>query len=187
MRVKAPVRRHHAVAVEGSVRGASGIVVPAESPEPAVPEGLVLEVPDKAALVFRILSHKVPVVLEITAGVTHGVGVLALDERLPGAVFQISDTAVRAHVHGTDYVREVPVMGIVKGPFVLYGAGRVLCLDPVVTGLEIGAEAGFVAHTPYNDGRMVPVPLHHSLVADKVGGSVHRYLGQGLFPVAHSV
>ena len=41
---------------------------------------LIHEVPDIATLIFRILTYQVPVFLETTHGVTHGVGIFTLDE-----------------------------------------------------------------------------------------------------------
>ena len=44
---------------------------------------------------------------------------------------------------------------------VVHGARRVVRLDPVVADLEIVAGAGFVAHRPHDDRRMVAVALYH--------------------------
>ena len=114
-------------------------------------------------------------------------GVLALDKGLLGVVFQINHAVLRAHIHRAHYVSEVLVISCIGSPFILHRTGGVLRLEPVVACLEIRAEAGLVAHAPYNDGGMISVSLNHALVADKVGGRVHGLFGQGLFTVAHSV
>ena len=63
---------------------------------------LVTFVPDEATLVLGVLAHQVPILLEATLRVAHGVGIFALNEGL--GVFRILGIVFAAgivHVHGT--------------------------------------------------------------------------------------
>ena len=193
--MQAAVRGNDAVAVEGAVRRVVVVQVTAENVDvvgaggvgrPA--QGLVLEVPDEAALATRFTAGNVPVLLEVAHRVTHGVRILALDEGLVPD-FQVSLHLVRGIVHRAVDIR-VPVAGTVPVDdplLILDGTGRIEGLDPVVTGLEIRTGTGLVAHAPDNDGRMVEIATDHPAVTGHVGGGEERVLRQGFRPVAHAV
>ena len=67
---------------------------------PLPTDGLVDEVPDETALVLGILADKVPVLPETTFGVTHGVGIFALDKRPGlGGILAIADDTAVIHIH----------------------------------------------------------------------------------------
>ena len=189
IRVRMPgaVRRHHAVAVKGAVRGfGSGVIAP-ESEECAVPQGLVLEVPNEAALVGRVFAHQIPILFEAAHGIAHGVGIFALDER-PGRVgCRILLTPPGAGIHGAHDVRAV-ILRRFQATLVLDRAGRVIGLDPGSAVYKIGSGAGLIAQAPDDDRRVVEVPLHHALVPDQVRRPELRVLRQG-FPVlvAHAM
>ena len=186
MRVQGAVGRDDAVAVEGTVGGVGRIVVSAEGEVLAVPEGLVLEIPDEASLIGRILAHQVPVIAEVTHGIAHGVGVFALDERAVRVGRYIGFARIGAHIHGADDVRTV-IFGE-QGVLILDGTGGVVGLDPVPAVHEVGTGTGLVPKAPDNHRRVVEVPLDHTLVADEVGGAEGGVLGQGhSLGIAHAV
>ena len=45
-------------------------------------ERLIHEIPDEASLIYRILTHEIPILLQTTHRVTHRMGILTLDQRL---------------------------------------------------------------------------------------------------------
>ena len=206
-RVRLPVGRHYAVAVECVVAGVVGVEVAAEDEDPGglvgvragagavflvnlalggvvrPAESLVLEVPDAAALVVGVLADEVPVLLEAAEGVAHGVCVLALDEGHGGIVGAILLAGLVAGVHGAEDVRAA----VHAGALVLHGAGGVEGLGPGVGVLEVGTVAGLVAEAPDDDAGVVEVALDHALHAYHVGVLVELVLCQGGVPVAHAV
>ena len=64
---------------------------------------------------------------------------------------------------------------------------RVVCLHPVVAGVEIGSVARLVAQRPGDDRRVVDVAPHVADVAFQMRLGESRVLGQRLFVVAHAV
>ena len=192
--MQAAVRGDDAVAIEGAVGRVVVVQVAAEDVDVVRPglvgrpaERLVHEVPDEAALAARLAAGDVPVLLEIAHGIAHRVRVLALDERFR-ALLQVSEDIVRGGVHRAVDVRVAMAFAVPgQGALVLHGTGRVIGLDPVVAGLEVGAVARLVAHAPDNDGGMVEVALHHPAVAGEVRLGEERILPEGRGTVAHAV
>ena len=104
--------------------------------------GLVDEVPDETTLQVGILADDVPIFLETTLGVAHGVGILALYEGTPGVlVLPVLLEPAVADIHGAI---DVGVVGL-AGAFVLAGARGILGLHPLIAGHEVVAVAGLVA------------------------------------------
>ena len=115
----------YAVAAEGAVGGVDGVVVAAvavgQPPFGVAPcEGLVGEVPDKPALIFRFATYHVPILLESAQRIAHGVGVFALDKRFRGIVGEVFLALVVAPIHRADDVGVV--VPVVRGLLVLHRA-----------------------------------------------------------------
>ena len=145
---------------------------------------LIDEVPDKATLVFGIFADDVPVLLEATLRVTHGVSIFALNQRFGAvAVLTVLLTTAIATVHGTVDVG----LACRSGLFILHGARGIHCLHTVIGRLEVGAIAGLIAQRPEDDARIVEVAGHVTLVAFDVSLQVRWVLGQGLLAIAHAV
>ena len=106
-----------------------------------VAQALVYEVPDITTLVLGVLADDVPVLLETTHGVTHGVGILALDERTGIIGLGILLAVLITHVHGTEDVG----LAIMTGLLELAGTGLIVSLHPVVSLLEVRTITGLVA------------------------------------------
>ena len=124
--------------------------------------GLIDEVPDETTLVFRIFTDDVPILLETTLGVTHRMSILALDQRLlVGCVFAIFDAVLIVVIHRAEDVG----LAILACLLILHGTGGILCLDPVVSRLEVGAIAGLITKRPEDDAGVVIATLHVALVA----------------------
>ena len=86
MRIRYPVRAYETIVTEILVADiiaveitAIGIDHLAVLSRPSY--RLIYEVPDEASLVLRILSYKIPVLLETALGIAHRVSVLALYQR----------------------------------------------------------------------------------------------------------
>ena len=145
-----------------------------------LPDGLVDEIPDEAALHRRILPHEIPVVLDVAVGVAHRVRVLAEDKRLLRAALHVLLDVPRMRVHRA---LDVAVVGILCA-LVLDRTRGVDRLHGVVLVLHRGAIACLVAKRPEDDRRMVAEHLDHvdAAVDDLV--AVDRILGERALPLA---
>ncbi len=173
--VKARMRR--AVGADEAVGAEVLLVYPAVASEiaaieevfPAIRVGglhaLVDPVPDESALQVMRVEDDVPVFLEVTRTVTHGVRVFAED---PGAIgvraVGVGLEALGRGVHPGD---EVGIGLVLRGPLALHGAARVALFHPVVSLFIVGAERALVAGRPADDAGVILVSLHHAL------GAVH--------------
>ena len=146
--VQSAVRSNDAVAVEVMVRGRIATVVTTVGEYllarnlALVAQSLVYEVPDVAALIFRILADDVPILLETTYRVTHGVRILTLYQRTGIVRLGIFLTVFVAHVHRTEDVGLAPVASLL----ILHRTRGVVSLDPVVHLFKVWTVAGLVAH-----------------------------------------
>ena len=188
VRMELPVRRNHSVAVERPVGRIIFIEVASVGynvvrsriiDTPA--DALVCKVPDEAALEARILADQVPILLEIPHGVAHRVCIFALYQWLGRPSGDHPLAFPGCSIHGTVDVG----VGSSLSPLVLDRPGRVEGLDPIVAGCEVLPVTCFVAHAPYDHGRMVYVAHHHPLVTDQMGGLEIGTVGEGLLPIAH--
>ena len=88
----------------------------------------------------------------------------------------------------TDVHRTVDVgLAVVSATLILRRTGRIACLHPVVSLLEVDAVAALVTQTPYDDGRMIDEWLHIALVALDVRHDVLRELGKRLLLISHTM
>ena len=125
LRLDAAVGIYHTVDAEVAVgRSAVFTVIAAVRPVFAAVSGLggkslVYPIPDATALQDGILLDDVPVILEVTQAVPHGMGVFAENERAGHfGVLRVFLNVGGAVVHGAEDVR-IPFR---QGAFVLYGA-----------------------------------------------------------------
>ena len=146
---------------------------------------LVNEVPDISSLELRILTYHIPIFLEATAGVTHGMVVLALYEwACELVVLRIFVATVVAIVHRAE---DVGILTRASSLLELYGTALVLLLNPLVCSNEVVAVYRLVAERPYDNRRMVEVHLHIVLVALEYLLGKLRLLGLGVVAVAKAV
>ena len=125
-------------------------------------QSLVNEIPVEATLENRILTSQVPVFLQVTTRVTHGVIVLALDERLVAVrILAILLAIPNRIIHRAIDVGAFAMTSLL----VLYRASLVLTLNPLVSFQEVVAHLGLVTQTPSDDGWMVIEHGHVVLVA----------------------
>ena len=148
-----------------------------------VAQTLIDEVPDIAALVFRMLADEVPVLLETAHRVTHGVGILALDQRTGIVALGVFLAVLVAIVHRTEDIG----LALTTCLFVLHRARGVVGLHPVVALLEVRTVAGFVAQRPHDDRGVILKRHHIALLTLEVGLGIIVATGQCLLAVTHAV
>ena len=147
MGIETAVGGDDTITVEVVVGGGIAAVVATESEDllasdlALVAQTLIDEVPDIATLVFRIGADDVPVLLESTHRVTHGVGILALDQRTGVVALRIFLAVLVAIVHRTEDVG----LALTACLLILHWARGVVGLHPVVALLEVRSVAGLVA------------------------------------------
>ena len=147
MRIQAAVGGDDAVAVEVVVRGRIAAVVTTISKNfltrntTLVAKSLVHEVPDVAALILRILAYQIPILLESSHRVAHSMSILTLNERTRIVALRVLLAAAIVGIHRAVDVGLTPVASLL----VLYGTRRVVLLNPLITFLEVGTVASFIA------------------------------------------
>src|SRR5215217_2457699 len=78
-------------------------------------------------------------------------------------------------------------MGCMSGLFVMNRSGWIAVVEPSRAFYEILTIAGFIAHRPHDDARMVFVAFHHILNPVEVGLEPGRILRKRFFFVTHAV
>ena len=147
-------------------------------------QALVNEVPVETALVDRVLANQVPVFLEVTTRVAHGVVVLTLDEwHLAVRVLAVVLTVLHRVVHRAEDVGALALTCLL----ILYRTACVLTLHPLVGVEEVVAHHRLVAQAPGHDARMIVEVGYVVLVALQYLLGKHRFLGSGIVVVAESV
>ena len=164
VRVRGAVGSNQAVGTEvGVVDDAYKSHVAAKSPDVAlvlVLDGkrLVYPVPNETALQLVVLINQVPVVLEVSCAVTHGMGIFAENHGAGITLVHVLAQPPDACVHGAIDV----ALRVVTTPFVLYGTGGGYLLGIVIQSFEVLAVARLVAHGPSHDGGVVTVARNHT-------------------------
>ena len=189
MGIEATIGGDNTIAVEVVVAGRIASVVATIGKDflashlALVAQALVYEVPDEAALILGILAYQVPVLLETTHRVAHGMSILTLDKWTGIVALGIFLTVAIVEVHGAEDV----CLAVLSGLLVLYGTSGVNALDPVVDGLEVRAVTSLVTHAPDDDAGMVAQGEHIALVALQVHQLEVLTLGKRLLTIAHAM
>jgi hypothetical protein len=109
---------------------------------------MVCPLPHKTALKLRVLVKDVDILLNVSRTITHGMYVLAKDQRLCIAlVFGELDDLLNGRIHPRVHIH---CLGIYIG-FVVDGSTVIIRLDPIVHGLEVFPEESLVTKGPDND------------------------------------
>ena len=189
MRIQTAVRSDDTVAVEVVVTARIAAVITTIGKDfltgdrTLVAQTLVNEVPDVTTLVLRILADQIPILLETTLRVTHGVSILTLDIWLGTVALTIVLTFLVTDVH-----RAVDIsLAVVSATLILCRTGWIARLYPVVSLLEVDAVAALITQAPYDDGRMIDERLHIALVALDVRHDVLRELGERFLFISHTM
>ena len=170
-------------------RNSFGTVVPTIRPIPTpirvyLTERLVYPVPHATALCHRIIFEHIPILLQATYAVAHGVHVFAKNERTVNIFlcqigFDFIDTAVHPAIN-------IGVI-ILLGTFVLNGTILFYRFQPVIGTFEVNSVSGFVTQRPNDDGRMVLRTLVHTVCTIHVCCQPSAVLGKRSRTVAHTV
>ena len=124
-------------------------------------QSLISKVPDESTLIHRILTDQFPVLFEATAGVTHGMTVLTLDERTVClGIFQIPFTILRRDIHRTE---DIGIRTSAR-TLILHWTAQVLRLDPVIGNCEVRTVNSLITHRPSDNAGMVIIDFHVMLV-----------------------
>ena len=147
-------------------------------------QSLVYEVPDKASLVDRILAYEVPIFVHSATRVAHSVSILGHDERLLlRRVLAILLHTLRCVVHHGKDVGVRPLDGTLP----MYGARRVVLVNPVLGSREVLRVGSLVAQRPVDNRRVVELVLHVVLVALKYRQCEYLLFGDSVFAVVEAV
>ena len=144
---------------------------------------LVDVVPNISSLVLRELTNEVPIFLETADGITHSMGIFALDEWTRIVALGITLATTIVVVHRAENIG----LAVLSCLFVLHWTRLVVTLNPIVGIFEVLAVACFVTQTPNDDGRMVLQHQHIVLIALDVSIVVVGTLGKCLVAITHSV
>ena len=182
------VREHDAVAAEVHVAWPVAEVTAVREPLRAVvqplPQRLVDEIPDEAALVVRI-PLKGGVFAQTTERIAHRVHVFARDVRFGRVVLKVVADVVGPRVHarfevGDRAVRQVPLHALV-----MHRARGVPRAAPLPHLFDHRARIRLVAERPRDHARMVAVTRHHALHTVHACGKPHRVIAGDRLTVRH--
>ena len=124
-------------------------------------DGLVYPVPDETTLQLVVFVNQIPVILEVTLAVTHGMGVFAENQRTLITLVDMAAQRPDTGIHRTVDIR----LGVVTAALILNRTGRIYRLAHVIEFLETLAISALVTHRPDDDGGMVAVALNHAVHA----------------------
>ena len=130
-----------------------------------VPNGLVNEIPDEAALIERFLVRQVRVLVHAADAVAHRMRVLAADEWLIAVLREELLDGGDRRVHLALHIARAVVAAIPEDVLVVDEARRVCMTEVLAHHVEVLAAAGLVAAGPDQDGCMILVALEHGFRA----------------------
>ena len=131
-------------------------------------EGLVDEVPDKAATI-RGVALQVCVVVEAANRVTHRMHVFARQVGLRGIIAQVLFNRVRKRIHARFNIRGVIELSIPRDALVVDRAGIVQLVAAAIHGSEDLATERLITQRPHQDGRVIAILAQHRLDAVHAG------------------
>ena len=119
---------------------------------------MVNPVPNTSTLQKRIFFNDVPIILEVTQAITHGVSIFAKDKWASHFwVLCITFNVERRRVHRTINVC-IPFQACA---FVLNRTRTIECFQCVVSNIEVYTITSFVTQRPNNDTRVILVAFVH--------------------------
>ena len=189
MRIQATVWRNDTVTVEVVVAGRITSIVTTIGKDflagdrALVTNTLVYEVPDITTLILRILADQIPILLESTHRVTHGVGILTLDVWLGTIALAVAFALLVTYVHRTVDIS----LAVISATLILHRAGLVVSLDPIVSLFEVDAITTLITQAPYDDGRMIDERFDITLVALDMRYDILRELSERLLVISHTM
>ena len=119
-----------------------------------LPQSLVHKVPDIHTLHMVVGLPGIPILIQVTIGVTHGVGIFTFNT---GLILAGVLHAGGAGIHGGVHIRAA-VLALIMGH-----AGGVQRLGPLLHSVKGGAAAGLVAKGVHDHAGMVFIPVDHAV------------------------
>jgi hypothetical protein len=104
-------------------------------------QSLIYPIPDEATLELRMPFHRVPIILQVTDAISHGMRVLTQDEWPPLFAARVPPQMRDVRIHGTIDVGVLCQLG----SLVLNWARRISLFDPIVVCPEINSISRLVA------------------------------------------
>ena len=188
MRVRIAVRTEKPVIAEVLVPVAVAVIEIPGVCENLLPvfliiDGLVDKIPDESSLVSGIFSYQIPIFLETAFGISHGMGVLDLNQRALRVVFTIFYHIRIPPVHRGIDIRDLktPVLLVNQKPRRVHGLDGFPCRP------EIFTVSCLIAERPEYYRRVVFVNLHIVGVTRHVRILVCRILGNTEIRIHHPV
>ena len=127
-------------------------------------ESLIYPVPYTSSYqTFGTVLYVIPVFIQISHRIPHGMGILTYKERLVPLFLVIPNHSFDGRVKMRFHIHRFVLSGIMDG-------AAIHPLRGVIAGFEISSCTGLVAQRPENDGRMVPVTPYHTLYAVNKSG-----------------
>ena len=164
MRVRSPVRADQSIDAETAVVGhvaeitaVQEVILLSVAVSQPYAQSLVHPVPDGGAADAPVSVDYVPVLLEIAAGIAHGMGILPHHEGFVvySGRFPLQDVGIEVTVVPNVGIRAVAVIEDGDG---IDTARQFFCL--VVHRLDVRADTSLVTEAPKNDARVVAVALN---------------------------
>ena len=136
-----------------------------------------------STLELRIFANQIPILLETTDGITHGMGILTLDEWTGIICLDIFLTIPVVHIHRTEDI----CLASMTSLLILHRTHLIECLDPVVCFLEVRSIASLITKTPDNDRGMITEGDDISLIALQMGLLIILTLGKCTLTITHAM
>ena len=130
-----------------------------------------------------VFFYYIPIILQVAGAVAHGMRIFAHDERPLLWLLRIFFDVLDGSIHRT---KDIGICAQQR-TLVLNRSGWIALFEPLVAGGEVYAVAGFVAHRPDNNRRVIFVALHHILHPFEMCFAPQRIFGQAALAIAHSV
>src|SRR5699024_5929096 len=122
---------------------------------------LVYIIPDKTALIFWLRISQIRILVHGSAGISHGMGVLAADKRLTVVLCQKFSDLFYGSIHLAFYIARFIVCPVAEYALVMHKPGRIRFPQELRHLKDILPSKGFVSTGPDQYGWMVFVSLIH--------------------------
>ena len=122
-------------------------------------DGLIDEIPDKAALIAGLSQAQVGVEMHASAGIAHGMGVFTADKGFVRIFLKKCLYGFRRRVHLGLHITGLRPGAVVEDSFIMHEPVFIEGAEAVRHVADHRAAEGLIAHRPDQDGGMVFVPL----------------------------
>ncbi len=149
------------IIIRGPVRKVSAITQHLRPIQITADQRLVYIIPDKSALIHGIPVLQIRIFFHPSKRIAHGVGVLTQDKGLLRIILQILDHILGFGIHLALHVADILELPVPEDALVVDDPGRISVSEKPGHGGDILSRVSLVAAGPYEDCRVVLVPLQH--------------------------